>query len=100
MQLYEYHPLESTRHIRLLSILPCPNHDGADGETTSFVAELDHVGLDDPDRPKYEPVSYVWTGPEIIAVGDPAAERASTRDEVLPTTDGRVLMITASLHGA
>lgn len=100
MQQYEYQPLHGPKHVRILKLSGPSASASASTLDDGLVAELEHICLDDAGKLQYEPVSYVWTGTDVIDVGDPAAEVASRRNKPLATADGRVLMVTESLYSA
>ncbi|KAH8889093.1 HET-domain-containing protein [Thozetella sp. PMI_491] len=53
MGAYEYHPLESRRHIRILHLLPGSVED-------PIRCNLIHRSLDDTTQPPFETLSYTW----------------------------------------
>lgn len=59
MDAYTYRPLEGDRHIRLLQLRKTRATASESAASDGVVASLEHVDLDDPDRPRYEPLSYV-----------------------------------------
>lgn len=97
---FEYRPLESARHVRLLTLTTADEGNEICKDTDRLVAKLEHVCIDDAELPPYEPVSYVWTGPTAFRLGDPAAQAASRRNRALATTNGHTLAITESLQAA
>lgn len=57
---YQYAPLPSSHHIRVLKI--------SQGTSTEVAASLEVISLDDD--PVYDCLSYVWNGPHSCDVGD------------------------------
>jgi len=97
MAQYQYRPLQSPRRIRLLRLQRRGLHV-AGATDHEIVAELQHFSLDSPSRPIYEPISYVWAGPEVQSPDEALRSQGTRRDRFLPTVTGHVLSITPSLQ--
>lgn len=79
LRLYDYRPLESPTHIRILHLI-----DGGDREP--LCCKIEHVDLSLAQRPLYQAILYVWGSPN--------------KPFWINLDDGSRIPLTASLHDA
>lgn len=100
---YEYTPLPSSRHIRVLHLLPRPEVEFP--SPFWLDSELIHCSLKTfslDDKPQFDALSYTWGNPITVYENEEQAKEAAkvfeTPFEIL--CDGKLIKVTANLHDA